>query len=273
MTHDSILPTNRPAHPAPRLAKHAHKHNGSPQVAALALLAAEPWYRPFRPGSGSGGATDGTGSPADASGAPAPLEASRAPENAALFVVSLAQVWLAAAAFNAGPPHRAPLARNRWLVAVLVCFFVMASFPLILSFCVCGSYAWGAQPVASSCTAPPHAPFLTALPLYHYRCRRQQSTTTQAAQLALLLYFLLSPVTYPNGASDPIVASFAELVPLPLPFRLRLAALIAANAAATAAAQWAAGALVRAAPAVRRAALAAARAWWRRWRRWRRWRG
>jgi len=80
------------------------------QIAALVMLAREPWYVRFNPEPGATGtncfARETANSP----------ECSVSWENSAVFIMSLGQFLITAVVFNKGPPHRRPMYTNTWLL-------------------------------------------------------------------------------------------------------------------------------------------------------------
>ncbi len=95
------------------------------QLAALIMLAQQPWYIRFNPEPGSTGtncfARETANSP----------ECSQSWENSAVFIMSLGQFLITAFVFNKGPPHRRGLWTNTWLLVALV---VQTSFLLFAVF-------------------------------------------------------------------------------------------------------------------------------------------
>ena len=84
------------------------------QLAALFMLARQPWYVRFNPEPGATGTNCFARSTANSP------ECSRSWENSAVFVMSLGQFLITALMFNKGPPHRRPLWTNVWLLFALV---------------------------------------------------------------------------------------------------------------------------------------------------------
>ncbi|KAH7618816.1 putative Polyamine-transporting ATPase 13A3 [Nannochloris sp. 'desiccata'] len=95
------------------------------QLAALIMLAQQPWYVRFDPEPGATGtncfARETANSP----------ECSQSWENSCVFVMSLGQFLITALVFNKGPPHRRGLWTNTWLLVALV---LQTSFLLFVVF-------------------------------------------------------------------------------------------------------------------------------------------
>jgi cation-transporting ATPase 13A3/4/5 len=84
------------------------------QLAALIMLAHQPWYVRFDPEPGATGtncfARETANSP----------ECAQSWENSCVFVMSLGQFLITAFVFNKGPPHRRGVWTNTWLLVALV---------------------------------------------------------------------------------------------------------------------------------------------------------
>ena len=74
------------------------------------MLAQQPWYVQFDPRPAS------TGTDCFARASANSPSCSRSWENSVVFLMSLGQFLITAFVFNKGPPHRAPLWSNMWLM-------------------------------------------------------------------------------------------------------------------------------------------------------------
>ncbi len=95
------------------------------QLAALIMLAQQPWYVRFNPEAAS------TGTNCFARETANSAECSQSWENSAVFIMSLGQFLITAFVFNKGPPHRRGLWTNTWLLVALV---LQTSFLLFAVF-------------------------------------------------------------------------------------------------------------------------------------------
>jgi magnesium-transporting ATPase (P-type) len=177
------------------------------QVAALAMLAKQPWYVRFDPHPGA------TGTNCFARGTANSPQCSASWENSAVFIMSLGQFLITALVFNKGPPHRAPLYTNTWLLLGESRRPPRARIPAA----VCGL-----QPAGVRACAADLPPRLTlGLP---------PAPPRPAAALLSQTLFLLFLVFTPGG---PVTETFAGMVAFPsFGFRCQMLGLLGLNLAA-----------------------------------------